>query len=41
MVGAKLTTAPQLLQVKVSSTGAPSSDLDACIAIVQIGQGFI
>jgi hypothetical protein len=41
MVGAQITTAPQLLQVKVSYSGALSSDLDACIAMLQSGQAFI
>jgi hypothetical protein len=40
MVGDEITTAPQLLQVKVSHSGACSSDLDACIASLQTGQGF-
>ena len=40
MVGAEVTTAPQLLQVKVSYSGARSSDLDACIATLQTGQDF-
>ena len=40
IVGAQLTTAPQLLQVGVVS-GALSCDLDACIATVQTGQGCI
>jgi hypothetical protein len=39
-VGAEVTTAPQLLQVKVSYSGARSSDLDACIATLQTGQDF-
>jgi hypothetical protein len=40
MVGAEITTASQLLQVKISYSGARSSDLDACIATLQTGQGF-
>ena len=40
MVGDEITTAPQLLQVKVSYSGARSSDLDACFATLQTGQGF-
>jgi len=40
MVGAEITTVPQWLQVKVSCAGLRSSDLDACIATLQTGQGF-
>jgi hypothetical protein len=40
MVGVEITTAPQLLQVKVSYSGARSSDFDACIATLQTGQDF-
>src|SRR5476651_539291 len=40
MLGDEFTTAPQLLQVKISYSGACSSDLDACIATLQTGQGF-
>jgi hypothetical protein len=40
MVGVEITTAPQLLQVKVSYSGARSSDFDVCIATLQIGQDF-
>jgi hypothetical protein len=40
MDGDKITPAPQLLQVKVSYSEACSSDLDACIATLQTGQGF-
>jgi hypothetical protein len=40
MVGGAVMIAPQLLQVKVSYSGAWSSDLDACIATLQTGQAF-
>lgn len=39
-MGDEITAAPQLLQVKVSYSGARPSDLDACIATLQTGQGF-
>ena len=40
MGGGDLMNVPQLMQVKVSYQGDRSSDLDACIATLQIGQDF-